>query len=417
MSSNPPKTNPMNPSKTDYQTLIKNAVFDEVTFIQLTFSNIIPSSNLQSNETPWIKIKIRPVLIKGRRWLQFSYFDHKKNITKNYTGAEIEERLDAALKLPFGQINLQSTARDLQVRITRQGKAVVTRSKPAKPEMEPNPAHNHRKKYPLPMDIPDRFLQEIGIMSKQGKILASMQDKYIQINEFLRIIEQTVPAIDSQPVEIIDCGCGSAYLTFAAYHYLKNIRNLPVHLTGIDHNPELIAKCNRLRDNLGWSGLEFHVAQIGEYEPTNPPHMVLSLHACDTATDQVIAKGILWKSQVILAVPCCQHELHHQLKEPLFRPVLRHGILRERLSDLLTDTFRALILRIMGYNTAVIEFIAPEHTAKNLLIRAEWGLKPMEAGFIKEYLALKDFWRVEPVIEAYLGETFRNSLNRDLHMD
>jgi SAM-dependent methyltransferase len=394
----------------NYQTLIKTAVLDEASFIHLTFSN-----KLREDGTPWIKIKIRPVLIKGKRQLQFSYFDPKKDITKNYSGAEIEESLDKALALAFGQINLQATSGDIQIRITTQGKVVITRGKPAKPEAEPNLAHNHSKKYPLNADNPDPFLQEIGIMNRQGKILAPMQDKFIQINEFLRIIGkvltdgagQTAPVANNQPIEIIDCGCGSAYLTFAAYHFLHNIRNLPVHLTGIDYNSELISKCNRLRDTLGWSGLEFHVANIAEFEPSTPPGMVLSLHACDTATDQVIAKGILWQAQAILAVPCCQHELHNQLNAPLFRPVLRHGILKERLSDLLTDTFRALILRIMGYNTAVIEFIAPEHTAKNLLIRAERGAKPGEADLVKEYLALKDFWQVEPAIEGYIGEPLR----------
>ena len=405
----------------NYQTLIKMAALDQATFIQLTFSH-----KLRDDETPWNKIKVRPVLIKGQRHLQFSYFDPKKDITKNYSGAEMEEHLDKVLALPFGQINLQATTGEIQVRITTGGKIIVTRGKPANPEAKPDLTHNHRKKYPLNADTPDPFLHEIGIMNRQGKVLASMHDKFIQINEFLRIIEkillddigkilpddieQILPDANHQPLEIIDCGCGSAYLTFAAYHYLHNIRNLPVHVTGIDFNPELIAKCNRLRDTLGWPGLEFHVAKIAEFQPPTPPSMVLSLHACDTATDQVIAKGILWQARVILAVPCCQHELHNQLQAPLFRPVLRHGILKERLSDLLTDTFRALVLRIMGYNTAVIEFIAPEHTAKNLLIRAERGVKPGEAEFVKEYLALKEFWQVEPAIEKMLGAEFEGYL-------
>lgn len=390
----------------NYQTLIKTAVLNEATFIQLTFSH-----KLRDDEAPWIKIKVRPVLIKGGRQLQFSYFDPKKDITKNYSGTEIAEHLDKALALPFGQINLQTTTGDIQIRITAGGKVIITRGKPARPETEPNLAHNHHKKYPLKADTPDPFLHEIGIMNRQGKVLAPMQDKFVQINEFLRVIEQTVPVANTGTIEIVDCGCGSAYLTFAAYHFLHNIRNLPVHLTGIDFNPELISKCNRLRDTLGWSDLKFHVAKIAEFQPPTPPHMVLSLHACDTATDQVIAKGILWQAQVILAVPCCQHELHNQLQAPLFRPVLRHGILKERLSDLLTDTFRALVLRIMGYNTAVIEFIAPEHTAKNLLIRAERGVKPGEAELVKEYLALKEFWQVEPAIEVSIGEPLRVFLN------
>jgi SAM-dependent methyltransferase len=406
MNSNNLNTNSMHTPKTNYHNLIKNAVHDEATFIHLTFSN-----KLRDDETPWIKIKIRPVLIKGQRQMQFSYFDPKKDITKNYAGAEIEEHLNQALSLPFGQINLQATTGDIQVRITAQGKVIVTHGKPARPETEPDLAHNHRKKYPLSGDTPDAYLQEIGIMSKQGKVLAPMQDKFIQINEFLRIIEQTVPAANNGPIEIVDCGCGSAYLTFAAYHFLHNIRRLPVHVTGVDFNPELIAKCNRLRDTLGWSGLEFDVANIAEFHPPAPPGMVLSLHACDTATDQVIAKGILWQAQVILAAPCCQHELHNQLQAPLFRPVLRHGILKERLSDILTDTFRAQVLRIMGYHTAVIEFTAPEHTAKNLLIRAQRGGRPGEDGLIGEYLALKEFWKVEPEIEKLLGTEIKKYLN------
>jgi SAM-dependent methyltransferase len=403
----------MNQSKTNYQTLIKNAVLNEATFIHLTFSN-----KLRDDQTLWIKIKIRPVLIKGRRQLQFSYFDPKKDITKNYSGSEIEAHLDEALSLPFGQINLQATSGDIQVRITTQGKVIITRGKPARPQAEPNLAHNRDKKYPLRADKPDPFLQEIGIMSKQGKILASMQDKFIQINEFLRTIETVlpdgiepmVPPAENRRLEILDCGCGSAYLTFAAYHFLHNICCLPVHVTGIDYNPDLIAKCERLRESLDWSDLTFQVANIGEFQPATPPDMVLSLHACDTATDQVIAKGILWKARTILAVPCCQHELHNQLQAPLFRPVLRHGILKERLSDLLTDTFRALVLRIMGYNTSVIEFIAPEHTPKNLLIRAELGRTPGEASFVEEYLAFKEFWGVEPALENFIGEPIRDLL-------
>jgi len=178
-------------------------------------------------------------------------------------------------------------------------------------------------------------------------------------------------------------------------------------LTGVDRNAELIGKCCALRDSLGWDGLEFHVSSIAEFKPAEPPDVVLSLHACDTATDEAIAQGILWKSRVILAAPCCQHELHKQLDAPLFQPLLRHGILRERLADLLTDAFRALVLRIMGYRASVVEFISPEHTAKNLMIQAERGLKPGDAAAIREYHELKRLWNVSPAIEQMMGEEFR----------
>jgi SAM-dependent methyltransferase len=390
----------------DYQTLVKATVLDDTSFIQITFSN-----KMQTDQNQWLKIKVRPVLIKGQRQLQFSYFDAKKDITKNYSGPELERQLNEALAMPFGQINIQTATGDIQIKISARGKVLITRNQASRPEQAPGLAHNRVKHYLLKADKPDPFLQAIGIMNKQGKILAPMQGKFIQINEFLRVIEQTVPRNTAGPIEIIDCGCGSAYLTFATYHYLNHILKMPVHLIGIDRNPELIDKCNQLRHSLGWPGLEFHTSNIADFQPIDPPDMVLSLHACDTATDQVIAKGILWQSRVILAAPCCQHELHHQLHAELFRPILRHGILKERLSDILTDTFRALVLRIMGYNTGVIEFVAPENTAKNLLIRAEKGLKAGEAGFIKEYQDLKDFWKVTPVLETMLGEAIQRYLN------
>ncbi len=393
----------------DYRDLVKAAVLDNDLFHQMIFSH-----KSENDQFPWLKIKVRPVLIKGRRSLQFSYFDQTKDITKNYSGPELETRLNEALAMPFGQINIQTASEDIQIKRSGKGKISITRGKPTHPEPAIDLSHNRLKHYLLKADKPDPLLQAIGIMNKQGKILAPMQHKFIQINEFLRIIEQTAPEKSSGPIEIIDCGCGNAYLTFAAYHYLSHIRKIPVHVLGIDRNSKLIAKCNQLSLSLGWPKIEFHTSDIADFQLTdskNPPDMVLSLHACDTATDQVIANGILWQSRVILAAPCCQHELHHQLNHELFRPVLRHGILKERLADILTDAFRALVLRIMGYNTDVIEFVSAENTSKNLLIRAQKGLKTGEAGFINEYQNLKNFWQIIPVIETMLGGEIQRYLN------
>jgi SAM-dependent methyltransferase len=219
-------------------------------------------------------------------------------------------------------------------------------------------------------------------------------------------MERTLASSDDtqQTLNAVDCGCGSAHLTFAAYHYLNDILGVPAHVTGIDSSSDLVDKCRRLRDSLGWDGLRFQHTGIGDFTPTVHPDMVLSLHACDTATDEAIAQGIVWESRVILATPCCQHELHRQLRDPLFRPLLRHGILRERLADLLTDTFRALVLRIMGYRTSVIEFVSPEATSKNLMIRAVKALEPGDTRYLREYSDLKAYWRVSPLIENLLGE-------------
>ncbi|HEX3045997.1 MAG TPA: SAM-dependent methyltransferase [Bacillota bacterium] len=390
----------------DYRVVVKKAFVGEGSFVQMTFSH-----KLKDDGTPWIRVKVRPVNLRGEQKIQFSFFDPKKDITKNFSGARALAQLDQLLDLAFGQIYLQTLSEELQIKLNKKGNVLITRKKAqcdAKPEPESKGAHNHQKNHPLPAEKPDPFLQAIGIMNSQGKILGSYQAKYRQINEFLRVIEQTIPE-SITPLRIIDCGCGSAYLTFAAYHYLTHGCRRPVRVFGVDRNAELIEKCRGLRDSLGWpeADLDFQVADIGEFTPPEPPEMVLSLHACDTATDAVIAKGILWRSRVILAVPCCQHELHNQLQAPLFRPALRHGILKERLADILTDTFRALLLRIMGYQTKVIEFITPDATAKNLLIKAEKTGKPGEQEFIKEYKELKAFWNVTPSLEGMLGEELK----------
>ena len=379
----------------DYKTIVKTAVLDECAFLRLSLSGALQGTS------PWIKVVVRPVEIKGRRKMQFSYFDPKKDITKNYSGDEVLSRLDEVLAIPFTRIHLHSTAGDINIKITKKGTPVITRAKPSL--KMPDLTHDHVKDQPLPANDP--FLQSIGVANERGEIRPGMQAKFRQVNQFLRIIQQTVSKIEP-PIRIVDCGCGSAYLTFAAYHYLKDVLGLQVEALGIDVSGELIGKCSALRDSLGWPGIGFEVSRIADFEPETPPSVVLSLHACDTATDEAIAKGILWGSDVILAAPCCQHELHDQLHLPEFRPVLRHGILKERLADILTDAFRASVLRIMGYRTSVIEFVSPDATSKNLMIRAEKGVKPGGAAHIAEYKRLKKILNLSPCIEHLVGGSF-----------
>jgi len=388
----------------DHFPTVRDAALDEQTFLRLT-----ASGKLRGADAPWIKVVVRPVLVQGRRRLQFSYFDRKQDITKNFTRAEAEAKLDHLLALPFRQFHLQSTTGDLYLRLTKQGKAALTRAKPSLPERPAHLAHDRIKHYPIPADAGDTFLQGLGIVGPSGRVRAAMQGKFRQINEFLRLMGRVLPAEGpaASPIEIVDCGCGNAYLTFAAYHYLNHLRQLPARVVGIDANEEIIRSCTALQHSLGWEGIEFHSAKIADFAPATPPDIVLSLHACDTATDEAIAQGILWGSHAILAAPCCQHELHDKLRAPLLQPLLRHGILKQRTADIITDAFRALILRIMGYRTDVVQFVDPEHTAKNLLIRAQRGLKPGDPRFVKEYQDLKQFWGVQPLLETMLGDTLK----------
>jgi SAM-dependent methyltransferase len=320
--------------------------------------------------------------------------------------------LDELLALPFQHLNLQSISGDMHVRVTRKGRVLVSKGKASIQRGKLKLAHDRIKDRPLPVNESNEFLRAIGVSDKSGKVRPGMRAKFRQINEFIRLIEEVMPQreLEGQPMDIVDCGCGNAYLTFAAYHYINHIKGMSARVAGIDSNAEIIEKCRSLSNSLGWDGLEFHTSQIVDFEPATPPGVVLSLHACDTATDEAIAQGIIWNSNVIVAAPCCQHELHDRIQAPAFQPILRHGILKQRTADILTDAFRALVLRIMGYRTDVVQFVSPEHTSKNLMIRAVKGLPPGDGTHVREYEELKKFWSVSPIIEELLGERFRRYL-------
>ena len=268
-------------------------------------------------------------------------------------------------------------------------------------------------------------------MTKAGHVRATMRDKFRQINAFLNIIQEThaIEKLTNFPLHVIDCGCGNAHLTFAVYHYLNHVLQRPTKIIGIDRKADLLEKRNEHAKQLGWTGLTFEQADIIEYQPIQSPDIVLALHACDTATDEALAQAINWDSRMIFSVPCCHHHLQAQFihdnrqTKKVFKnlsclatkALLRHGILRERLGDILTDTFRSLILQKHGYQTNVIEFISSEHTAKNIMIRAVKtspspnplrSLGGQMGGNSKrgeeEYEALKSIWQVTPYLEELL---------------
>lgn len=393
----------------DYKEQIKYIVLDEEQFVRLTMKGRIREPLLS-----WRQVVVRPVLIKNERYLQFSSFTQKQDITKNYRGSEASAKLDELLALPFHAIAAQSLRETLQVQFSKQGKPVVHRtSASAAAPHAANLSHDQRKNLLLPADRPDAFLQATGIMDAQGKVRPTMQAKFTQINEFLKLLEHTdeLQRFETTPVQILDCGCGSAYLAFAVYHYLNAVRHIPARLIGVDVNDTLIEKDNQQSAQLDFSEACFQKSAIIDYTPETPPDIVLALHACDTATDEAIFQGIKAESRLILAAPCCHHHLHEQLYAVApFTPIFQDGILKKRLADMLTDTFRALILRIMGYKTDVVEFIAAEHTDKNLMIRAVRRLSPGNPEYIQEYLALKNYWAVTPYLETLLGERFAQIL-------
>ncbi len=394
----------------DHKKLIRERILARETFVRAVFSGKQKGSTVE-----WVKVVVRPVEIKGVIQLQFSYFDEKKDITRNYEWDKTAPKVDELLALPFRNIFIENSTSNLQVNISKKGKVLMNEVKASAPVVA-DLTHNRQKNRILSVDNAEPFLKAVGIMTQDGRIKADMQRKYTQINEFLRLVEDTSFFDDfkEKPVHIVDFGCGNAYLTFATYYYLHDILSLDAHVVGVDIKADLIERHQEKAKSLGWSQLTFEVGQISDFQPETKPDVVLALHACDTATDDALANGIRWNSKLILCAPCCQHELQVQLSHvpaptPLL-PVFHHGILFERMGDILTDTFRAAILRIMGYHTDVTQFVPIEHTAKNLMIRSVKTSPVGNARWIDEYRNLKAFWQVTPYLERLLGDKYAQFL-------
>jgi hypothetical protein len=394
----------MNRMPDDYVERVRERILAGESLVRATFSGRQSGATLE-----WVRVVVRPVQIKGALHWQVSHFDEEKDTTKNYAADEMGVKIDALLSLPFKNIHVETTRGSLEVRITKKGKALFRAVPLAEPHAAVDLTHDREKKRVLSLEDSTPFLEAVGILTKSGKIKADRQGKFRQINEFLRLVEETGVFDEGagDRFRILDCGCGNAYLTFAIYHYGNNVLKLRADVVGIDVKADLLERHREKAKALGWDRLSFEVGRIDEYRPAVAPDAVVALHACDTATDDALAQGIRWQSKLILSAPCCQHELQQQLSRiPVpdpFRAVTRYGTLGERLGDILTDAFRAAILRIMGYRTDVIQFVSDEHTAKNLMIRAVKTSESSNAHAVEEYLALKEYWQVTPQLERLLG--------------
>jgi len=395
----------------DYKQLVRAKILARETLVRAVFSGGQKGSSL-----PWTRVIVRLVEIKGEINLQFSYFDEKKDITKNYSLDEAASKVDELLALPFRNIFVESTTGGLQVNTSKKGKALVNEVKLTETPGTTDLTHDRQKSRLLSAENAEPFLKAVGIMTKDGRIRADMQRKFKQINEFLRLVDETdsFEALSGKPIHVVDFGCGNAYLTFAIYYYLHDILKLDAHVTGVDIKADLIERHQEKVKSLGWGQLNFQVGQIADYKPETIPNVVLALHACDTATDDALAQGIRWDSKLIVCAPCCQHELQEQMSRiPMpnqLVPIFQDGIFFERMGDILTDTFRATILRIMGYRTDVTQFVPIEHTAKNLMIRSVKTSTTGNSRWVEEYRNLKSFWQVTPYLERLLGDQYTQFL-------
>ena len=316
------------------------------------------------------KVKVRPVLMKDTRVYQMETFRGNQAFHENLSADEACEKMLEAME-NMKQMQLVTADAEFSVLISKKGKVTI-KKKQKKAKMRPlDLNHNRKKQYILQEGVPVPFLQDLGVMTEEGKIVHARFDKFRQINRFLEFIEDILPQLDSgRELTILDFGCGKSYLTFAMYYYLKELKGYNIRIIGLDLKADVIEHCNELRTRYGYDKLDFYVGDIATYKDVDKVDMVVTLHACDTATDYALAKAVKWGAEVILSVPCCQHEANRTIKSDILSPVMDYGILKERMAAIVTDAARAKLLTANGYDTQILEFIDMEHTPKNLLIRA-----------------------------------------------
>jgi trans-aconitate methyltransferase len=299
----------------------------------------------------------------------------------------------------YRQALLQSPEADWQVL----GETVLKRP-PSRPHADR--AHDRRKRRLLEEGTPVPFLVELGVMTPDGKVRRARYDKFRQVNRFLELVDDVVPSLRPDgPLRVVDFGSGRSYLTFAVHHLLTELRGREVDIVGLDLKPDVVAECAALAERLGARGLRFEQGDIADFDAGGPVDLVVSLHACDTATDEALAQAVAWEADAILAVPCCHQEAFRQLRATAeLQPLLRHGLVKERVAALVTDGLRAQLLELAGYRTQLVELVALEHTPKNILIRAVRG-RPAGPEARRSYEALRDLLGLEPALERLLGAT------------
>ncbi|MHB1242081.1 MAG: class I SAM-dependent methyltransferase [Gaiellaceae bacterium] len=351
-------------------------------------------SKPRSRELP-AKTTVERVDLRAGAAFRFTAQLDDRALHENLEPDEARERLGVMLA-DYGQGLLQTAEADWQVL----GETVLRRppSRRAAPR-----AHDRAKRYLLEEGTPVPFLVELGVMTPDGEVRRSRYDKFRQVNRFLELVDDVLPALGPEGVlRVVDFGCGKSYLTFAIHHLLTELRGREVDLVGLDLKEDVIATCATFAERSGAAGLRFERGDIAGFATSGKIDLVVSLHACDTATDEALAQAVRWEADAILAVPCCQKEAYRQLESPLLAPLLRHGLAKERFAALVTDALRAQLLELAGYRTQLVELVALEHTEKNVLIRAVRGA-PAGPEVRRAYEELRDALGLDPALERLLS--------------
>lgn len=351
-----------------------------------------------------VRLKLRPVMIKDELCFQLECYRGNQVFHRNVSAAEAMEEMGKAMEDSFRQLDVKTMDFQAVALVSKKGKITIKKKKSGgEKAKELSLSHNRAKKYILEEGKQVPFLVDLGVQTQDGRIVKSRYDKFRQINRFLEFIADIMPILPKDRcVRIIDFGCGKSYLTFAMYYYLHELCGLDIRVTGLDLKKEVIRHCQELADKYGYEGLEFLQGDIADYSGEEKVDMVVTLHACDTATGYALYKAVRWNAEVILSVPCCQHEMNRQIACDILKPALKYGLVKERMSALLTDALRGNLLEEAGYDTQLLEFIDMEHTPKNILIRAvkRKGTKPADTG-IQE---MTDFLHVHTCLQELLKQ-------------
>lgn len=379
----------------DIRDILKESI--NIDFLSATLSNPKDKGGVQ-------KVKVRPILKRGA--LLFQCEEHRNNqaFHKNLGMEQTVEVLTEYMK-QLKQMQLETKSHRVMVLVSKKGKVTIQK-KPQTGCTQVDLSHNRNKQYILKEGRVVPFLQDLGVMTSDGKIVRTKFDKFRQINRFLEFVEDIVPQLaQDREVTILDFGCGKSYLTFALYYYLHELKQYDVRIIGLDLKSDVIRHCNVLAEKYGYEKLKFLEGNIADYTGVDEVDMVVTLHACDTATDFALDKAIGWNAKVILSVPCCQHELNGQIKNEVLEPIMKYGLLKERMAALLTDGLRAEYLEACGYDAQILEFIDMEHTPKNILIRAVKTGKKKDN--LEKIRRCEEFVQVQPTLGRLLRERGR----------
>jgi hypothetical protein len=355
----------------------------------------------RSDPSRYAKVTVDPVVVRDALRYRWRYHYATRTTDEHLAAEETVRRLVHLIGGEFRQAHLRATDADYQVLADGSGTKVLRR-----PATKPVASRDHdrQKRHVLADGVAVPFLVELGVQTSAGKVKAQRQDKFRQVNRFLELVEDVLPALPTGRLRVVDFGSGKSYLTFALHHLLTVVHEREVDLVGLDLKEDVVATCTALAQKLGSKGLRFEVGDIAGYTGVEAADLVVSLHACDTATDAALERAVRWNAPVILAVPCCQHELLGQIQNAPLGPLLDRGLLRARFASDVTDAARAQLLEAVGYDVQLVEFVELEHTPKNVLIRATRRPARDRAKAYAEYRRFADALGIDPALERLLAD-------------